>query len=140
VGPILGFAPAPVFKKRPLDPDRLEGTWDVTLYDQCGQSHLSSGLAYTVEIEKDQLTFFWSQNGGPLERSPSFTLRLDPKATPAEIDFIQDGMNIYSGVYCSKAGRLEIVYQATSDRTKYRAKDLGHPAPTNYHMRLERRP
>jgi uncharacterized protein (TIGR03067 family) len=142
----LGFAPAPVFRERPDDPvavlKRLQGTWTVPRYELGGRTAYSKGEAYTIEIEKDRWTFFRSVNGSPLVKLSSHTLKLDPKATPAEIDLIatHDPMFIFSGVYELKGDTPKFVFRTDTHGKKNRAKDIINPGPGTFFMQLERRP
>ncbi len=146
VGATLGFAPAPVFRERPDDPDavfrRLQGTWAVSRNEEGGQTRIPMGQAFTIKFEKDQWTFLRSENGGPLIKSDRHTLKLDPKATPAEIDFIFSATKEvrFCGVYELKGDTLRIAFRSTANGTKGRAKDLSNPAPGDWFMQLERRP
>ena len=146
VGSIHGFAPAPVFRERPDDSKavlrRLQGTWTVARYEQGGRTVYGKGEAYTIVIEKDHLTYFRSLNGSSFVKWSSFTLKLDPTSTPAEIDLIagHDPNIILSGVYDLKDDTLRMVYQINTDGKKDRAKGLVNPSPNSYFMRLERRP
>jgi uncharacterized protein (TIGR03067 family) len=139
----LGFAPAPVFKESARtaasDLARLQGTWAMPRYEQNGRTMISMGEAYTVKVEKDQWTFYRSQNGGPLTKSSSYALRLDPKTAPAEIDFIQSKTYVLLGVYDLKGDALKIVFRVNGDGKKDRVKDLANPAPTDYLIELRRK-
>ena len=144
VGAALGFAPAPVFRENYRDPafvlKQLRGTWAMPRYDRNGATMISAGEAYTVKIEKDLWTFYRSQNGGPLMKSSSYTLKLDPKTTPAEIDFIGSGTYRLLGVYELKADKLKITFRITTEMDKSRVKSLTKPDPGDYLLELERKP
>ena len=139
----LGFAPAPIFRENPRDPqsvlDRVQGTWAMPRYEQNRRTLISMGEAYVVKIEKTQWTFFRSQNGGPLTKSSTYTLKLDPKTTPAEIDFIQSQTYSLLGVYELKDDKLKIVFRVNGAGKKDRAQDLVNPPPNDYLLELERK-
>ena len=140
----FGFAPAPVYKENARDPDavlkRLQGTWAMPQYESGRRTLISPGEAYTVKIEKDQWTFWRSQNGGPLTKSSTYTLKLDPKATPTEIDFIQSRTYTLLGSYDLKGDTLKIVFRVNNGLKKERARNLASPGPGDYLLRLERKP
>jgi uncharacterized protein (TIGR03067 family) len=137
----LGFAPAPVYRGNDLDPayvlKRLQGTWAMPRYDRNRRTMILASEVYTVKIEKDQWTFFISRNGGSLIKSSTFTLKLDSKAVPAEIDFAQGKTRTFLGVYDLKGDTLKIVFRATKDG---RARDLTNPARGDEFLQLERKP
>ena len=141
----FGFAPAPVFRERPDDPEtvlrRLQGTWKVPRYELAGRTAYSKGEAYTIKIEKDLWTFFRSVDGGALSKSSSHTMKLDPKSTPAEIDLIavHDPTFIFFGVYELKGDTLRFAFRTSTNGKKDRAKDLT-PAPDTFFLQLERQP
>ena len=66
----LGFAPAPVFRDNDRDPAlvlrQFQGTWKMPRYDRGGLTMIRANEVYTVEIKKDQWTFFISRNGGAI--------------------------------------------------------------------------
>jgi uncharacterized protein (TIGR03067 family) len=144
VGATLGFAPAPIPKENQRDPEvvlkRLQGTWAMPRYEQNGRTMISMGEAYTIKIEKDQWTFFRSQRGGPLTKSTSYSLKLDPKAAPAQIDFVKGKTFSLLGVYELKGDTLKIVFRVNTEGKRDRATDLANPAPNDYLLQLERNP
>ena len=142
----LGFAPAPVFRERPDDPEavlkRLQGTWMVSRYEQGGQTIFAKGEAFEIKIEKDRWTFFLSRDGLPVTTSSSFALKLDTRGSPAEIDIMSDANKMYmlNGVYHLKGDTLTIVYRVNANGNKDRARHLTKLAPGDCLMQLERRP
>ena len=140
----LGFAPAPVYKANYRDPGfvlkQLQGTWAMPIYEHGGRTMISVGEAYTVKIVKDQWSFFISKNGGPLtnNKSSSYTLKLDPKANPAHIDFIQSKTYSLLGVYVLEADTLKIAFRITNDEKKDRSTDLANAGPNDYVLELRR--
>ena len=139
----LAFAPAPVYKENARDPDavlrRLQGTWAMPRYELAGRTLISPGEAYTVKSEKDQWTFWRSRNGGPLIKSSTYTLKLDPKANPAEVDFVLSATYSLLGAYALDGDTLKVVFRV-SDRMKMeRARDLAAPGRIDYFLRLERK-
>ena len=143
VGTTFGFAPAPVFRERPDDSaavlKRLQGTWAVSRSEQ-GRTMLSQGGAHTIKIEKDVWTYFYAQNIGPGTQRFSYSLKIDPKSTPAEIDCIRSETYMLNGVYELKGDTLKVVFRRNEGGKKDRAKDLIHPGASDYFMLLERRP
>ena len=143
----LGFAPAPVFREKPNDPESvlkcLQGDWAMPRYEQNGRTRISNGEAYMVKIEKDLWTFYHSHNGGPLTKSMSYTLKLDPKATPAEIDFL-DYLSTPTyrllGVYELKGDTLRIAFRTNTGANMDRVRSLATPAPNDYVIELQRKP
>ena len=140
----LGFAPAPIPKENYRNSEfvlkRLQGTWAMPRYEQNGRTMISNGEAYTVKIEKDLWTFYRSQNGGPLTKSSSYTLKLDPKATPAEIDFISNPTYRLLGIYELKGDSLKIAFRVNNGMNMDRVKSLTNPAANDYILQLERKP
>jgi uncharacterized protein (TIGR03067 family) len=140
----LGFAPAPVYKETGRDPvavlKRLQGTWAMPQYESGGRTMISPGETYTVKIEKDQWTFWRSQNGGPLTKSSTYTLKLDPKANPAEVDFVQSPTYSLLGAYALEGNTVRVVFRVSNGMQKQRARDLAAPGPGDYLLRLERKP
>ena len=140
-----GFAPAPIFKESKRDPafvlQRLQGTWAMPRYDHGGTSAISMCEAYTIKIEKDEWTFFRSHNGGPLTKSSTYTLKLDPKTNPPEIDFVGKQNMTLVGTYDLRGDDLKIVFRIKGQggRTD-RAKDLTNPEPNDYLIELRRQP
>ena len=144
VGATLGFAPVPIYRENYRTPEavlkQLQGTWAMPRYDQNGRTMISVGEAYTVKIEKERWTFYRSQNGGPLSPSSSYTLKLDPKAAPAEIDFGSTPTYRLLGVYELKGDRLKITFRINSGVNIDRVKSLTNPGPNDYLLELERKP
>ena len=139
----LGFAPAPIYKENGRDPAtvlrRLQGSWAMPRYEMAGRTMISPGEAYTVIIEKDQWTFWRSRNGGPLMKSSTYTLKLDPKTNPAEIDFFQSKTYSLLGSYDMSGDTVKIVFRVTDDEKRDRARDIVTPAPGDYSLQLERK-
>ena len=140
----LGFAPAPVYRENSRDPEsvlkRLQGEWAMPRYEQNGRTMISMGEAYTVKIEKDVWTFYRSHNGGPLVKSSSYTLKLDPKANPAEIDFVSSPTYRLLGVYELKGDTLRIAFRTNTGANMDRVRSLATPAPNDYVIELQRKP
>ena len=140
----LGFAPAPVYRGDDLDPakvlKRLEGTWAMPRYEQAGRTRIAAGEAYTIKIEKDQWTFFRSQKGGRLTKAQSYTLKLDPKATPPEVELVRSKTYLLLGAYELKGDTLKIVFRVTNDAKRERARDLTNLATGDYLIELQRKP
>ncbi len=140
----LGFAPAPVFRERPDDPEvvlrQLQGTWTVPRYERCARTVFLMGEAYIAKIEKDQWTFSISENDGPFTASTSCRLKLNPKASSPEVDIIgsDDPPFRFCGVYDLKGDTLKIVFRDNSDGKEGRAKDIINPGPGDWFMQLER--
>ena len=86
----------------------------------------------------DRWTTFRSQNGGPLTKTATFTLRLDPKAAPAEIDFIQSNTDSLLGAYDLKGDTLKIIVRTNNAAAKGRARDRTNPTPNDCILQLER--
>ena len=139
----LGFAPAPIYKENARDPasvlKRLQGSWAMPRYESGGRNMINPGEAYTVIIEKDQWTFWRSRNGGPLMKSSTYTLKLDPKTNPAEIDFFQSKTYSLLGSYDMSGDTVKIVFRVTNDDKRDRARDLATPGPGDYYLQLERK-
>ena len=109
-------------------------------YEIGGRSMISPGEAYAVKIEKDQWTFFRSQNGGRLTKAQSYALKLDPKTTPAEVDLVQSKTYLLLGAYELKGDTLKIVLRDTDDAKRERARDLTNLATGDYLIELQRKP
>ena len=155
----LGLAPPPVFRERPDDSEsvlrRLQGTWSMSRFEIRGRTVNGEGEVFTIRIENDLWTSFHSANGSRVSEMDRFTLKLDPKASPAEIDFTHRSLPVgWRGVYSLKGDTLKIVfreYDLKGDTAKIlyppnvngkkdRARNLLDPGPRDYFMQLERDP
>ena len=114
---MLGFAPAPVFREKPNDPDavlrRLQGGWRGVSYSQGGKD-IMGGAAFRMQVEKDTWRFF---NGTPSRESNSYTISLDTKANPMRIDWRNGGTHL-KGIFVLSGDKLHY---------SYRQPDKGYP-------------
>ena len=137
----LGFAPAPIYKGNGRAPGsvlkRLQGTWTVSRYEISGQNLLPAGEDYIVRIEKGQWTF--SRKGATPPKTNTYTLKLDPKAKPAAVDFVRDKTCLALGAYALEGDTWKIVFRAADGTKKERARDLATPGPGDYYLQLERK-
>ena len=92
--PVLGFAPAPVFRERADDPDvisrKLQGGWRGVSYQNRGENQLV-GSPFRVHLEKDHWRFF---TGSPPSQTNRYTITLDTKSNPMRIDWREGGSHL----------------------------------------------
>ena len=140
----LGFAPAPIFKEKYQDSKavskRVQGMWAMPRYEYNGRTMISKGEVWTVKIEKDQWTVLTSENGGPLTRSSTSTVKFNPKAMTPEIDLTSGTEYVYHGIYELKGDTMKLIFRANRDGSAGRARDLTRPSDFDHLMQLERQP
>lgn len=108
----LGFAPAPVFRERPTDPEavlkRLGGRWRNVLYEKDGQD-MAGGVPYQNRIEADHWEVF---TGTPLQRTENYTIVLDTKSVPMRIDWVErDGPGRSKGIFELKGEEIRYSFR-----------------------------
>ena len=130
----LGFAPAPVFRERPNDPEavlrRLQGGWRGVSYRNGGQNHMV-GTPFRVHLEKDGWRFFV---GTPPGQTNAYTITLDTKTNPMRIDWREGGTHL-KGIFVLSGDKLHYSFRtATLDYPQ----SLTAPAPEDYVIEVER--
>ena len=130
----LGFAPAPVFRERPNDPEailhRLQGGWRGVSYSQGGQKQLV-GTPFRVHLDKDHWRFF---TGSPSVESNLYTITLDTKSNPMRIDW-RNGKTHLVGLFQLTNHRLRYSFRYAGNGYP---QSLAEPAPEDYVIEVER--
>ena len=129
----LGFAPAPVFRERPNDPDavlhRLQGGWRGVSYQHGGQNQMV-GTPFRVHLEKDRWRFFV---GTPSSQTNVYSITLDTKANPMRIDWREGGSHLM-GIFELTGDRLHYSFRTSREYPR----SLTAPAPEDYVIEVER--
>ena len=125
----LGFAPAPVYREKPSDPDavlrRLQGGWRGVSYRQ------ANDFVFRVQVEKDRWRFFV---GSPPTQATAFTITLDTKTNPMRIDWRRDRVHL-KGIFVLSGERLIYIWR---DSTQGYPQSLTAPAPEDCVVEVQR--
>ena len=130
----LGFAPAPVYRERPNDPDailrRLQGGWRGVSYHQGKRNNMLSS-PFRVHLDKDRWRFF---TGTPPTQTNIYTITLDTKANPMRIDWRDKGTHLV-GLFELSGDRLRYSFRSAGNGYP---QSLSEPAPEDYVIEVER--
>ena len=130
----LGFAPAPVFREKPSDPDavlrRLQGGWRGVSCKKGGRS-LFIGIPFRTQLDKDHWRSYY---GKPPRQTSSLTIAIDTKSEPMRIDWRGEGVHI-KGIFSLSGDKLRYVY---SPPNMGYPQSLTAPAPEDYFFELDR--
>ena len=107
----VGFAPAPLPRASRAGPrtdlDRMQGLWEVVDSRMSG-IELTPNKGARVQVRRDRWTFIDKRDGASRHH---WDLRLNPSATPPQIDFKGvEGSGSSQGVYRLEGDTLTISY------------------------------
>src|SRR5665213_12752 len=130
----LGFAPAPVFREKPDDPEsilrRLQGGWRGISYQNSGRT-LYAGTPFRVHLKKDRWGFFF---GEPSRQTSTYTITIDTKSKPMRIDWSEGGVRL-KGIFDLSGDKLHYSYRLSG---RGYPQSLAAPAPDDYVIEAER--
>jgi uncharacterized protein (TIGR03067 family) len=130
----LGFAPAPVFREKPNDPDavlrRFEGDWRVVSC-RSGGRNVMVGTTFRIRVEKDRWRFI---EGTPAVQPIPFTIALDTLSKPMRIDWRKGGSHL-KGIFALSGDRLHYSWRMADSGYP---QSLSAPAPEDCVLEAER--
>ena len=130
---LLGFAPAPVFRERPDDPEsllrKLQGGWRGVTYRHAGQDQLT-GTPFRVHLEKDRWRFLV---GSPPNETNVYTITLDTKANPMRIEWRTNETSLL-GLFALTGDRLRYSFRTAKEYPR----SLTTPDPDDWVIEVER--
>jgi uncharacterized protein (TIGR03067 family) len=130
----LGFAPAPVFRERPDDPEadlrRFQGSWRAVSYRNSGGYQMIDS-SFRLRVEKDGWRMF---AGAPPVQTNAYTITLDTRTTPMRIDWRGGGIHL-EGIFTLSGDRLHYSYRSS---TLGYPRSLDAPGPEDAVIEVER--
>ena len=105
---LLGFAPAPLPKRERQreDPTDVNGTWELTLWENGGRRSQESEQTFHIEMTREKYDFV-SKGGGGVSH---YDMRLDPSASPMSFTWSMSGRVMYVGSYRLQKDQMTMIF------------------------------